>query len=395
MKYFFSRHTISYIVVVLICSNALMYTYNYGILPIMTGISYFFLFLLSLISFVYYKSSLSSNNRRSVFSRAVQIRRSNNIKIFTLWHCLFFLSILLSFIYSDIDENSVRFVKSHVVIMALIVSLIFLFQTKKDQNAIRLAVTTVVLLSVCCNIIDFIINDPTVFSKVDGRAAGLYINPNISSQMIVAGMVISISALPKRLRLAFCLFAAIGVLLTFSRGGIIGWCVATYLLIIQDYLKINRIILISSLTLLIIVFFALQLGYIKVGNQINLSQNAVSRLQFQQDASAFERIELISIGLKEFSESPFLGGDVGSKTLEGAGANPHNQYILLLVQQGILGFMLFITLLFLIWKRGHRTAKLLVTILALFSIFSHNILGTPAWWFFITISLLIEEERHI
>src|SRR4030067_615508 len=78
-------------------------------------------------------------------------------------------------------------------------------------------------------------------SLIDVRAAGMYVNTNISGLYLVFGMLLSVFVLPKRLRFGYCLLVASGVFLTFSRGAIVLRAVSMFCLAWEDTFALSRI----------------------------------------------------------------------------------------------------------------------------------------------------------
>src|SRR4029078_2570704 len=69
---------------------------------------------------------------------------------------------------------------------------------------------------------------------VTTRASGLYGNANQCGAALVIGMIVGSPLLPRRWRPAFYLLVGAGVAMTFSRSTIIGWFMASGLMLAFD-----------------------------------------------------------------------------------------------------------------------------------------------------------------
>ncbi|MDN5869960.1 MAG: O-antigen ligase family protein [Nitrococcus sp.] len=237
------------------------------------------------------------------------------------------------------------------------------------------------------NLWDFFI--PT-FSKVPGRAAGLYVNPGIAGSFIALAMVAGITQVPHRLRWFYLLLCGTGVVVTFSRESWIIWGLAVLGLAWQGYLNKGRqrwlvLIIGGAVGLGVVVgLFSGFLGDIVADSSLSsyLTPNTKVRLGIGasslSDDSAQLRENLIYGSLELASRHPWLGYGLGEAVHWDYAVGTHNMYLLFLVQGGVTGLFLYLSLMALLWRASAGVGKLLMLQIAVSSLFSHNHLDQPA-----------------
>ena len=324
------RLTLNYLIAVAVCSNILLYGYNYKLFPLAPGLSYFLVIFTCLFSYFLYKISTKRNIEQSL----IVVKRNSNFKYFCLFLFALSISVFFALIWGGITELSTRFVKTYIINISLSLAFMLILQDAASISSVKIAIASVVILSVILNIYDFSNSNTAVFSSTEGRAAGLYVNPNVSAMFLVFGMILSLTTFRSKLRLLYCGAVGFGVIVTFSRGGILVWIISMYMLSAYKYLDVSRRVLIILLSLITLFLVAMQLGYVELDSQYELSKDAKMRLVYGRDDSIQGRVQLVKYGISEFLESPVFGGKLGNTSLSKARYNPENQYILLGVQQG-------------------------------------------------------------
>ena len=68
-----------------------------------------------------------------------------------------------------------------------------------------------------------VIYSPDTIGAVVGRAAGTFINPNIACESMLLVFLFACPVVPKKYRTPLLLLCGIGILLTFSRAGMVAW----------------------------------------------------------------------------------------------------------------------------------------------------------------------------
>jgi len=196
-------------------------------------------------------------------------------------------------------------------------------------------------------------------------------------------MVLGCLAVPKKLRLAFCMFAGVGILVTFSRSSWLLWVIGITGLGLTGQVffrsKIASIVVLGAVVLLAV--YALLVGTLlslfeSLGFDQYLTGGTVSRLggggAAFQDASATGRIGAIWHSLSEFQKHPWLGGGLGT-TAEWVSMNrPHNLYLMYAVDAGIFGLLLIFALVGILWSQVNSIGRVAVLLYAVSSVFTHN-----------------------
>ena len=307
-----------------------------------------------------------------------------------IWSCLFLAIAAASYIFiSAADGNALQaFILSSEALVLLLMFSLF-FQEERIARDASYAVLGVVIFSVLMNYADFlhIFGDRIVFSTVPGRAAGLYMDANASAAALVMGMVLSVFLLPKKLRWWYCLFVATGVLLTFSRGGIILWMIAVAGLAWSSAFVLKRLASIAGIMVLVTVFaFGLAAGdlvgiFKTVGLDSYLDSNTTNRIgeSFldQNDYSSRTRKIVAERGLSMILEHPLLGWGVGATTNPKTAISPHNMFVLLGIEYGIGGVLMLCALIWLIWKTDNERSGTIAVLYAVGGLFNQNNLDQP------------------
>lgn len=209
--------------------------------------------------------------------------------------------------------------------------------------AARRAVLAATLVGVSVNAFEFM--NPGTFSSVPGRAAGLYINPNISGAALVLGMLASSRLLGRWSRIAFVLTVGLGVAATLSRAAMLGWLAIAASLLAPEARAIGLARLVGSFALAMLAAggaVAVMTTWQDGGQASPLTQALADRFSvFDADHSAdfstHERRELIDEALASAAHRPFAGAGLGANRFLARETGSHNQYLDHVVQHGVLG----------------------------------------------------------
>lgn len=233
-----------------------------------------------------------------------------------------------------------------------------------------------------------------------GRGAGLFINANQAGGALV---IMAIAAMPffgKYWRFLLLLVVLLGVVPTFSRASIL-----LAIIVIGVWIWYGQFRRWGILFLLIAVPLAMKIGYelFSVGiasSEINV-ENIMERVAFfiEGDASDFsvnERKYVVALAWDKFAAHPLTGIGVGATDFAssawGYPQSTHNMYLRLLAEQGLLGGVMYLSLLGLILVRGWRLVRysadplakdigvallLVVLYFAFLGFFSHTLLREP------------------
>lgn len=306
------------------------------------------------------------------------------------WAILFTMMASASFILiSQADDNALQvFIKSAEA-MALLIMFTLFFRDERVARDATYAVLAAVIFSVLINWAEFlhVFGSKIVFSTVPGRAAGLYMDSNSSAAAMVMGMVLSVFVLPKKLRWWYCLFVATGVLLTFSRGGIILWMIAIGGLAWSNVFVLKRMASITGIMALVILFaVGLAAGSLigvfkSAGLDSYLDSNTTSRIGksflAQKDYSATTRVQVAEQGLSMSLEKPLFGWGVGATRNASTAIQPHNMYLLMGIEYGVVGVLMLGGLIWLLWKGGNERSGIIAVLYAASNLFNQTNLEQP------------------
>lgn len=311
-----------------------------------------------------------------------------------VWLLLFLSSSIMSYIYSPQGSIEVQALTESFRTVLLLFSLFYIFSIEGAVRVARYALMVVVVFSVLMNILDFIV---PMFSKVPGRAAGLYVNPTISGAMLVLAMVISISVVPRYLRLAFCFFVGIGVFITFSRGPWLFWVIAITGLGMVGALEIGHkikplVVPVISLIAGGLVFIFLTGGAIEFFNMtgldsyltpVTLSRIGGSGAAFT-DYSTTTRADVVARAWDVFADNPWFGAGLGVDQSWSVGS--HNTFLRLAAEGGLLRLSIFIGLLMILWRMTDGIGRVALAVYTASCMTSHSNLQEPS--FLIIIALI-------
>lgn len=374
--------------------------------------SYFFIVGLSPIKPLYwYIFSLTISSLFILFKRFEMKIQGVYYDLF-VWIGFYVVMLTVSFIViSPADEIALQAYISSMEALMLMVMFILLFRDRRLATYASYVVVAVVLFSVLMNYIDFfnLLGGKYKFSIVIGRAAGLYIDSNASAHELVAGMVLSVYVLPRKLRWWYCLVIATGVLLTFSRGGILLWMVAIVGLAWGNAFLLPRAVSVATIgvgVVLLVVTLAAGswLGVLEsIGMDKYLNSNTSARIgkSFfeQKDYSAKSRLYVAERGMEMTLEKPVFGWGIGTATNPKTFIAPHNMYLWMGIEFGVGGIIMMCWLIWILWQCNNERSRIIAILYAVGSLFSQNQLTQPPVMLAIALSLsaitIIGDSRNI
>lgn len=286
--------------------------------------------------------------------------------------CLYFVSYLL---LNDEMSDLALSVTIKATLYFLIFLTFFLIFSKKFIDSRKLFIY-LTLLTVLFNIIDFFDNGQFFSYDLEGygvRAAGFYINANVASEAILVGMILSYRSVSEKYRIFYMLLCLIGILVTFSRGGILTWIIVVVLSFLFGYnkLKIRLLDVISILSLVAVVSLVLS----NLNNYLDesLVENRVDFISGKDNINSIKddsRYEILNKGLDGFYQSPIFGNGSFDLMRKGDSVLPHNEYVLILDDFGILGIIIYLTLIYMVFKNTNDW--ILIIFILIYAFFTHN-----------------------
>ena len=302
-----------------------------------------------------------------------------------IWALVYMMMASASFIFisQGTKTNLAVFINS-LEAMALLIMFTLFFRDQRIARWATYAVLIVVIFSVFMNYAEFfhVFSEKWQFSFVTGRSAGLYVNPNISGQQLVMGMVLSVFVVPKKLRWLYCLFVATGMILTFSRGAIILWMLAVLGLAWINVFVLPKKLSVTAIGVgVVLLSAALAAGdwvgvFKSSGLNDYLNSNTTSRISQsfldQNDYSSMTRRYVAERGIAMILDKPLLGRGVGATQNTETAISPHNMYILLGIEYGIVGILMLCALIWLLWSARNERSRIIAVLYAVGGFFSHN-----------------------
>lgn len=322
------------------------------------------------------------------FAISTFARNGLRVPPLAIWCYAYGLLSLVWYFRSATPEAAYDELQVRVLSIAFILIMLFVFSTSEALWRARQAIAIAVIVGVLVN--SFELFNPETFSAVLGRSAGLYINPNQSGSALVLGMIVSTGVVRERHRLLFMLVAGLGVVTTFSRSAMLAWVIAVGLLCVGSLVRYRRVRGLAEIGLagVAALAFFLSPGWDSIQARLEdnyvLNANVLGRVsslslgQFDDDSS-MERVEVAAQAWDAFGARPFLGSGTGAELAPPFDVGPHNIYLALLVDHGLLGLLLFPGLaVACVWGTPPAdrlgAATFIVTLLFL-GFFSHNLLS--------------------
>jgi hypothetical protein len=270
--------------------------------------------------------------------------------------------------------------------VVFIVSCVFIFD---DSHVLALARKAVVLATIAAAVLNiYDICYPGFFSSYNGRAAGLYVNPNTSGMALVLGCIIGLPSLHRTWsREAFLLVTLIGVLTTFSRAAIIASVIVIVSLVSARRLAFHRLLL--MLCCIVVVFITFNIARdLRSAGIIQADADLTKTFRMFADSSAQERAADAWAAAEEFEAAPLLGHGFGTTAYWTWLNQSHDFYLSSLADYGIMGIFLIPGLVYSLWRRSWDCYAF-SAVFVLSGFFNHMLLTDP----FSLVCLAIEADE--
>ena len=338
----------------------------------------------------------------------------NHLAIFLVFvFIVFSISLCSYFTY----ENLALFKNQILCLVFLGVSYLS-FLNPNSQIAARYTMLVCLAFTVLINFAEVIHPIITAY----GRSAGLYMNPNISALAIPLGLALTIPLIPEKYRISSILLTGGAVLGTLSRGGMIAFAICLMMIYFQGFvnLKLNRKEILNNSIILLIVLLILVCGYtfnppfrwsfdhqlvpvssltafahLDLSKSMNTMENITDNGNADEQGNNSSSQELQNIVKEGLDNSDYIKNSGRSRIwllgtalamyktnpLWGSGMDkawaltPHNEYLLLAVAYGAIGWLILPLLALTVFLCGDRRISLSIGVILLVAgLISHNLM---------------------
>lgn len=323
-----------------------------------------------------------------VSARTLTCLRDHGIQALIFWLGLYLAYGCLAFLHSSQSDAAAQALITLGEAILLAGAFALLFTEPSRLRRVQAALAMLAMLATLLNGFDFL---HPLFTNVPGRAAGLYVNPNIAGHFIAMAMVAGVTVMPRRWRLWFVMVCGLGVLLTFSRASWIVWGLGVLWLGWTGEVGPARHRWAAAA-----LAGAIGLGFVGLvftgglGNMLgqgifasHLDANTLSRLGVGSSSlsghSADLREMLTWASLRIGANAPLLGHGLGYTREWQFPVGPHDMYLLFWVEGGIPGLLLYVGLMVLLWHFSHGVGRIVALQLIIAGFFTHNQMEQPAF----------------
>jgi len=223
-----------------------------------------------------------------------------------------------------------------------------------------------------------------------GRAAAMFINPNMAGEAILLVFLLGCAITPERWRGPLFLLCGAGILTTFSRAAILAWGLLLVVLSVRRTLPKSALASALAAIALAVACLGSFENYLHGRAEFEgAASNLASRLNFFSDVkfdddSSEERAAVVRAGWQLFLQNPVFGAGAGATGFWSLRASTHNQLLLLAAEYGMFGVGLWCWLLAILWRArffADRTLQCAVAVLfATMSMFTHQMLDSASYW---------------
>lgn len=306
---------------------------------------------------------------------------------FVLHWCFGYFTIaVLSYLFFPQSEASLQVLSDRCFASIFLLVTTFLFAEQRVLHWTRYALLATTLIVVFNNFYQFLIDQSAFGGLFEGRARGIYLDPNDCASALILGMILTLGLFPQKFRIPWILVVGLGIAPTLSRGGILCW------IVVFITLNLTRVIAPKKSTFWILgvglfLFILVQLTFEEFGDASNQLLNPFERVvgmidgSIEQDDSALERKGIAQKGWEMFLQNPIFGCGIGSTfdySITGFNVSTHNTSLLYLAEYGFLGILILPLAIYVVTHHAYgETRKIAINFtvfILLTSLFSHTVL---------------------
>jgi O-antigen ligase len=316
-----------------------------------------------------------------------------------LWACAYCAIVVTSVFWSEQSDATLAEVRLRLLGAGFMVTMLIVLADARALSSVRSSIAVCTVVAAIINVYE--LPHPHVFSAVVGRAAGLYMNPNMSGEALTLGALISVGSLSRRWRAPFLAIVLAGVVLTLSRAAIFCWVLILPLLITRRVVRVRALLtavcamaLVGAATLFLTAAGQRVLDAFRVGGDVLEVWNRVLSFNAVVAAGDFStemRLAAARRAMEMFTTHPLLGYGTGATTTWAFPISTHNIYLRHLAEYGIVGGAIYPSLVGItshgLWARDRTLAVATGLFLLIWGLFSHNVLD--AWYNLLAVSYFL------
>ena len=307
-------------------------------------------------------------------SNAIRLLQKRIFKWTFAVFTLFAWGMLVRTFYVPAGILSYDFIRTfglQVQAIGFMLACVVIFDHPRVLALAKTGIVLATLLGVGLNLYELF--HPGTFSSTSGRAAGLYVDSNCSGMALVLGCLLGLTVIPPRWREIFLMFAAAGIIVTFSREAMLAFAILVAGAALGRAVSLHRLVVGGAVACAL--FSVFELSNSLRGTE---SWNAANfkRLSFATgDASAVERLQLGHRMLEEFEAAPLFGHGFGTDEYWGY-IQSHDFFLNMLANYGILGVFLIPALLLSV-RRKSWDSNVFGLVFLIWSFLLHLVLLLP------------------
>jgi hypothetical protein len=306
-------------------------------------------------------------------------------KDYVLMFLILFVPVFLM-VLSDRNFQRGDYTSMISIVLVFMVSSVMAVR-KELAKTITVSVFLIVAIATATNLYELFVEN-NYWSIAPGRSAGLYINPTLSGEVLVGFALAFMFWRSGKLDFvdySIIFLALIGVFSTFSRSAILA-CFVLFVFAIILRSKVKHFVQLFAGLFSIALVVSVLLIY--VFQNIEFSSDAMVRITSMLEKGGIgdyrdSRGDIALYALNMALNEPLLG--VGVRTIYEMIEGPHNMFVAMMVDYGVMGVLIYIYFIFrLVFVANGSGSELAVALwlfcgwLILFSFSSHNILGNTA-----------------
>ena len=314
-----------------------------------------------------------------------------------VWWAAFYL--LMSIVWMGLADNQESAREGLVMVITTVLyvgtAAVAYLMIDGDSRWWKITLWLGLLIAVASIMLEYFVPSIYVFADagqgIEGRAAGLYLNPNIAGQALLMMLACLMQSGSPKKNIIPTIISFIGLLLTLSRGGLVAWAVLVLAATVMGRLPRWFSIVLGVLAVTIVFAGGVLLDAFSILLPTE-NLDALNRVAWMLGqggsnyAWANDRDYLAAYSWQQFLRAPMLGHGLGYTLAWSAGTGTHNLILRHLVEYGVCGLLLLpLFLVFSVRSSAPNSDRYWLWVVAgvalLLGMFSHNMLEQASFVF--------------